>query len=180
MNKNYLDKLEFNKIQQMLSDFSATYIGKDLCFKLEPSNVTTIVKHNLQETQEAVNLISRNNSPSFYEIADITVHLKNLESNNILSIKSLLELMTIFKLSQELKDYFNKDFINKENFTILSDLFIGLYSNKDIVNKINSCIIDENTIDDKASKTLSSIRKKQKNLEQDIRNKLNQMIHSST
>lgn len=180
MNKNYLDKLEFNKIQKMLSNFSATYIGKDLCFKLKPSNVTTIVKHNLQETQEAVNLISRNNSPSFCEIDDITVHLKNLESNNILLIKSLLELMTIFKLSQELKDYFNKDFINKEDFPILSDLFIGLYSNKDIVNKINSCIIDENTIDDKASKTLSSIRKKQKNLEQDIRNKLNQMIHSST
>ena len=43
-----------------------------------------------------------------------------------------------------------------------------------------TCILDENTIDDKASKTLSSIRKQERNLEQDIRTKLNEMIHSST
>ena len=43
-----------------------------------------------------------------------------------------------------------------------------------------SCILDENTIDDKASKTLQSIRKKQKKLEQDIRTKLTDMLHSST
>ena len=43
-----------------------------------------------------------------------------------------------------------------------------------------SCILDENTIYDKASKTLHSIRKKQKKLEQDIRTKLTDMLHSST
>lgn len=40
--------------------------------------------------------------------------------------------------------------------------------------------MDEETIDDRASKTLQSLRKKQKKLEQDIRAKLNDMIRSST
>lgn len=180
MNNNYLEKLEFNKIKEILSTFSCTYIGKEYCANLFPTNIKEDVKYSLKETQEAVNLISRNSCPSFYEIADISIHLKNLESNNTLSIKSLLELTTILKLANELKEYFNKDFIENNDYPILCNLFIDLYSNKNIIEKINLCIIDENTIDDKASKSLSSIRKKQKNLEQDIRNKLSQMIHSST
>ena len=180
MNNNYLEKLEFNKIKEILSTFSCTYIGKEYCANLFPTNIKEDVKYSLKETQEAVNLISRNSCPSFYEIADISINLKNLESNNTLSIKSLLELTTILKLANELKEYFNKDFIENNDYHILCNLFIDLYSNKNIIEKINLCIIDENTIDDKASKSLSSIRKKQKNLEQDIRNKLSQMIHSST
>lgn len=180
MNNNYLEKLEFNKIKEILSTFSCTYIGKEYCANLFPTNIKEDVKYSLKETQEAVNLISRNSCPSFYEIADISINLKNLESNNTLSIKSLLELSTILKLANELKEYFNKDFIENNDYPILCNLFIDLYSNKNIIEKINLCIIDENTIDDKASKSLSSIRKKQKNLEQDIRNKLSQMIHSST
>lgn len=180
MNNNYLEKLEFNKIKEILSTFSCTYIGKEYCANLFPTNIKEDVKYSLKETQEAVNLISRNSCPSFYEIADISINLKNLESNNTLSIKSLLELTTILKLANELKEYFNKDFIENNDYPILCNLFIDLYSNKNIIEKINLCIIDKNTIDDKASKSLSSIRKKQKNLEQDIRNKLSQMIHSST
>ena len=180
MNNNYLEKLEFNKIKEILSTFSCTYIGKEYCANLFPTNIKEDVKYRLKETQEAVNLISRNSCPSFYEIADISINLKNLESNNTLSIKSLLELTTILKLANELKEYFNKDFIENNDYPILCNLFIDLYSNKNIIEKINLCIIDENTIDDKASKSLSSIRKKQKNLEQDIRNKLSQMIHSFT
>ena len=45
---------------------------------------------------------------------------------------------------------------------------------------MKSCIIDESTIDDKASKELYNIRKKQRNLEQDIKSKLNAYLHSST
>lgn len=91
-----------------------------------------------------------------------------------------MNLAYIFKLSQELKDYFNKDFLDLSEYPILADLFSELYANKSVTDKILACILDENTIDDKASKTLQSIRKKQKKLEQDIRTKLTDMLHSST
>lgn len=129
---------------------------------------------------EAVNLSYRNTCPSFSEIATITIELKKLESNHPLSAKSLLNLAHIFQLSQELKDYFNKDFLDVSEYPILANLFAELYANRSVSDKIFQCILDENTIDDKASKTLQSIRKKQKKLEQDIRMKLNDMIHSST
>lgn len=91
-----------------------------------------------------------------------------------------MNLATILKLSQELKDYFNKDFLDVSEYPILSNLFLKLYANKSITDKIFACILDENTIDDKASKTLQSIRKQERKLEQNIRTKLNDMIHSSS
>lgn len=176
----YLEKLEFNKILTMLSNFCITEQGKKLALSLLPSNQKTEVKQLLQETNEAVNLSYRNGFACFYEIADIGIELKKLESNSPLSAKSLLALAHIFKLAQDLKDYFDKDFLDSAEYPILSRLFFDLYTNKSITDKILACIIDETTIDDKASKSLQSIRRQKRKLEQDIRAKLNDMIHSSS
>ena len=39
MNKTYLEKLEYNKILDILSNFCHTYIGKDLSLNLLPINL---------------------------------------------------------------------------------------------------------------------------------------------
>ena len=174
-----LKKLEFHKILEILSNHCVTTMGKNLALHLIPSNSVSTVESLLSETSEAVNLTYRNSTPIFYEIENITTELKNLESNRPLSCKSLLNLKNIFKLSYELKNYFSKDFLDISEYPILSSLFNTLYSNKDLIDKITACILDENTIDDKASDLLQSIRKKQRNLEEDIHNQLNHMIHSS-
>ncbi len=180
MNTKYINKLEFYKITDMLSNFCVTYKGKEFSLNLLPSNDKNIVKQLLEETSEAVNLSYRNGIPSFYDFSDIALDLKKLESSSVLSAKSLLNLANIFKQSQDLKDYFNKDFLNLDDYFILSDLFSKLYSNKDIFKKIFHSILDENTIDDKASSNLYNIRKHKRKLEQDIKSKLNDMIHSQT
>ncbi len=179
MDYNCLKKLEFDKIIEMLTGFCSTNKGREFSLSLIPSNNENVVKNLLEETLEAVNLSYRNGMPSFYDIFDISLELKNLESNSTLSTKSLLNLATIFKQSQELKEYFQKDFLDINEYHVLSDLFNNLYSNQEVYKKIFSCIIDDNTIDDNASKNLLSIRKQKRKLEQDIRSKLNDMIHSS-
>ena len=175
----YLEKLEFNKILENLSSHCVTYLGKELALNLLPKYNHDQVQMLLNETQEAVNLIYRNSTPIFYEIKNIDAELKNLENNLALSCKSLLDLNLIFKSAYELKQYVNKDYVDMSTYPILNNLFNALYSNKSIIDKITSCILDENTIDDNASSKLKSIRKNQKKLEQDIKNKLNNMIHSS-
>lgn len=178
-NNTYIEKLEFNKILEKLSDYCVTYLGKELAKNLKVSNDINIVKLTLKETEEAVNLIYKNSTPPLLAIADIGKYLKILESGMLLTNMPLLQLAQIFKTAQELKKYFNKEYINTDEFPILSSIFSNLYNNLDIQNKIFSSIIDEETIDDKASVQLQKIRKKEKNVEQDIRNKLNNMIHSS-
>ena len=178
-NNTYIEKLEFNKILEILSNFCVTYLGKEIAKNLKVSNDINIVKLTLKETEEAVNLIYKNSTPPLSAIADISKYLKILESGMLLTNMPLLQLAQIFKTAQELKMYFNKEYINTDEFPILNSIFTKLYNNIEVQNKIFSSIIDEETIDDKASTQLQKIRKKEKNVEQDIRNKLNNMIHSS-
>lgn len=180
MNKNYLKKLEYNKIIEILSTYCNTYIGKLKCSTLIPYNDKEVVKKMLEETSEAVNLLYRNDNPPITEIADNTINIKMLESYGTLSIKSILDITNIFKISNYLKLYFYKDFIDVNDYTYLNEIFCKLYTNIDIIEKISYCITEENTISDNASTNLANIRKKQRNIEQDIKSKLNTFIHSST
>lgn len=180
MNANYLKKLEYNKILEILSTFCNTYIGKLKCSTLIPCNDKELVKNMLEETSEAVNLLYRNNTPPITEIADNTINIKILESFGTLSIQSILDITNIFKISNSLKLYFYKDFIDINDYNCLNEIFSKLYSNIDIIKKISYCITEENTISDKASTNLTNIRKKQRNIEQGIKSKLNTFIHSST
>ena len=180
MNTHYISKLEFNKVLENLSKYCSTNLGKELALNLPIYNEVNIVKQKLSETEEAVNLIYKNSVPSFSDIQDIHIYLINLESSQSLTMKGLLDLNTIFICARNLKNYFSKDYIEKDDFPILEGLFSSLYTNEGVISKISSSIIDENTIDDKASPELQKIRKKIRNLEQDIRSKLNSMIHSSS
>lgn len=180
MIKNDLEKLEYPKIIENLRGFCHTYLGKQKALALFPSSQKEVVKNSLAETEEATILLKRNSAPPFSEIADNTISLKLLQSNGVLSISSILELTHIFKLSEELKRYFTVEYILPNDFPILAPYFSELYTNAGILEKIKQTITEEKQISDKASSTLQKIRKNQRNLEQEIKTKLNQMIHSST
>ena len=178
MNKNYLTKLEFDKIQHNLSKFAITYIGKEKTLNLLPSNNKETVKLLLLETEEAEKLLFRNSTPPLNEISDNTIAIKALEAFGSLSITSILNITKILQMSDDLKNYFFVEYTNPDDFTCLNSIFSELYTNKSIIEKIKTSIIDENNISDKASAHLSSIRKKQRTIEQDIKNKLNHILHS--
>ena len=174
MNKKYLDKLEYNKILEILCSFAKTYIGIGKCKNLLPSNNVPFL---LNQTYEAYNLICRNGSLPISSIDNLDILLKNLESNLSLSSCDLLKLTHILKTSRELKEYFA---FNLEDYPNISEYFSMLYINKSLEKEVNSKILDENTIADTASSKLNSIRKAEKNLGIEIKNKLNTIIHSAT
>lgn len=174
MNKKYLEKLEYNKILEMLCSFAKTYIGIEKCKKLIPEKNVDFL---LEQTYEAYNLICRNGSLPISSINNIDILIKNLESNFSLTATDLLKLTHVLKTSRELKEYFSFD---ATDYNLISDFFSNLYINKQLEKEINDKILDENTISDNASAKLKSIRKSQKNLSLEIKNKLNTIIHSQT
>jgi len=181
MNKKYLDKLEYNKILDILSSFCKTYIGKDICFNLEPCTDKQKVQKMLDETNEAISIRYRKGTPPLASTPNINIWLKALDGNTILSSKALLELARVLKMSRELYEYFySEDTIKLNEYPILKNSFSSLYTNDQIEKKIFSTILDENTISDNASPKLASIRRNKRKLEQDLKDKLNVFIHSST
>lgn len=51
MTTNYLNKLEFYKILEIVANFSTTYIGKDLILNLKPKFTKSEVEKSLSETR---------------------------------------------------------------------------------------------------------------------------------
>ena len=181
MNSTYLNKLEYNKILEILSKHSVTYLGKELCLNLMPNNKKEKVTKLLQETTEGCNLIARKGNLPVVPFENVDIYIKNLESSISLSSKGLLEIGKILKLSRELKSYFYEDEnIDLSEFTILDTYFSSLYNNKKIEDEILKSILDEDVIADDASSTLSSLRRNRRKLESEIKETLNKIVHSST
>lgn len=181
MNNNSFEILEFNKILEILSTYTKTYIGNKLVMDLKPSfDVLEVTNLGLQ-TNEALDIINKYGIPPIDEFNNVSIHLKKLSSNNILSIKEILDLGSILKMSRELKLFFDELSKNVNlKFNILQPFFSNLYLNLELEKEIFFKIIDENTLYDKASDALYSIRKQKKTLEQNIKDKLNHFIHSAT
>ena len=177
---NSLKKLEFNKILESVSNYCKTYIGKNYVSELRPSQDKENIQEMLNETSQGVILIQRNSTPPLGEIADITVYLKALESYGTLSIKALLEIQNILQMSANLKKYFEKDYLETSDFSAIEQYFLDLYVNPSIVATFAKSIVDEDTIADTASSKLQDIRRRERKIEQDIRSKLNGILHSST
>ncbi len=177
METRYFEKLEFNLIRKKLESIATTFNGKNMALNLMPfSNKKDVTKAGKQTTEASILIYRKGNLP-ISEIEDITIHLKKLNSNISLSLKQLLDLANILKISRNMKEYFSSQEIDMSEFENLEGLFTNLYSNPNIENTIFTSIIDENTLDDKASSTLSNIRKSIRNKEQEIKNKLNSFLH---
>ena len=173
-----LNKLEYNEIIKNLGGYCKTYLGKNLCEQLVPNFSYEQVDVLLNETKQANTLLHQKGIPPFYETEELEKYIKVLESNQTLSIKGLLNFAVLLKMCRELKEYFYDD--SSVTFEYLEKYFSFLYSNPSIEKNIFDKIIDENSVADNASSKLASLRRNRKNFEQEVKDKLNGFIHSST
>ena len=180
MKHYYLEKLEYYNILEQISTYTCTYIGKKQVLSTLPSFSYEEVISLQNKIYEAFSFIQKFGFPPLTDIANIADSLNKLKSNYTLSIKNILEINHILKLSNELQKHFysNAD-LDINNFVILNQLFSNLYVNKPLIQEINNCFLDENTVDDRASNKLFELRKKSRNLEKAIKEKLHSIIHSS-
>lgn len=178
---DYLEKLEYSKILEELSKYAKTKNAKEKIIKLKPYTDREKVVEKLEETNEALDIIYRSSMPPKieYEDEESTVAIKSLKNYGILPIKLLLNLANILKSSHEWKTYFYQEYIDPSQYPRLEEIFSKLYENKEITDKIDKSISSENMIEDNASKELARIRRTKKNIEQDIKQKLSNLIHSS-
>lgn len=178
MNSKTLEKLEFDKICKIVSDFAITYRGKNLSTTLAPMSAKKEVAKAQAQTTEAVTLLYRLGSTPISEIADITICLKQLENSHSLTMKQLLDLAHILQISQNLKTYFDTEIIEISDFPATRNLFENLYSNPGLVKSVTTSILDENTMADDASPNLKTIRNTIRKKEQEIHTKLHSLLHS--
>jgi len=178
MDEKALKILEFDKIIRKLAAMAASELGRELAESLSPETDYSKVQSLLEETSAGVSFILRKGSPPLGGIHDIRGSLKRVEIGSVLSPGELLKVADTLRACRNLKNYCSDSAISDEDNAV-SRLVERLETNKRIEEKISLSILSEDEIADSASPELSNIRRKIKEAQNSVKEKLNEILRSA-
>ncbi|GLC28701.1 endonuclease MutS2 [Clostridium omnivorum] len=179
MNEKALRVLEFNKIKEKIKNYANTGAAKELIDRLEPYDNIFEVREHLEETKEAFMLLIKKGSPPFEGIYDVREAISRVEKGSSLMPGQLLRIAQMLRCARRFKDYVNRK-EEEENFRVIEDICEGLIPLKKLEDDILLAIVSEDEISDKASTTLSNIRRSLKDKNASIKDKVNSLIRSNS
>jgi len=180
LNKKSLRVLEYYKIIDMLKSYCVSSLGKALAEKVVPMYEKNKIEKFQMETQEALQIRIKRGSPPIGEIYEMKSKVKRAEIGGVLSPKSLLEVSRNLSVARKLKGYLRHDSEDRESKYINIEKYISeLVIDKKLEEEIDIAIISEEEISDLASSKLRSIRKGMLQKQDNIRQKLDSMVHST-
>lgn len=177
MNEKTFKVLEYYKIKEILKKYTVTKAGKDLIDNLKPYNNLYEIKEHLEETKEALILLTTKSAPPFEGIYDVREAFLRAKKNSTLMPVELLRIGNMLKSSRNFKEYVqSKD--DETTYRVLEDIIAGIVPFKNIEDEIFRAIIGEDEIADRASETLFIIRKKLKDKSSSIKDRVNSMVRT--
>lgn len=175
-----LETLEYSKILHKLAHHAATDLGKQWAVELSPSTDLEEVKLRLQATDEAYHVDRLKGGAPFGGISDIRGALQRARIGAMLSPYELLQTADTIAGGRRLRKFLEA--VHKETHPIplLAEQCEQLSEDRTAETQIRSCINDQAEVMDSASPELQTVRRELRNGESRIREKLEQMIRSSS
>ena len=178
MEERTLRVLEFNKIKEKLKEYAITHGGKNLIDNLIPYDTVFEVKNKLKESNEALDLLITKGNPPFEGLFDVREGVERAKKGGVLSAGQLLKIGGMLKCSRRFKEYIYRR-EDEVPHVILEDLAYILTPIKNLEDIIEMSIISEDEISDKASSTLNGIRRKLKEKNSSVRDKINSIVRAN-
>ncbi|MGO4541595.1 endonuclease MutS2 [Paenibacillus sp. 2TAB19] len=179
MDTKILTTLEFPKIIHKLTHHAATSLGKAAAEQLQPVSDLEAVKPMLQATDEAYTADRLKGSAPFGGITDITAPLHRARIGGTLNPEELLNIASTSRGGRRVKKHIGV--IHEDHpIPMLQFQAEQLTENKPLEDAIFDCIDDQAEVMDSASSELASIRRELRSGESRIREKMEQMIRSSS
>ena len=175
--KRTLRVLEFPKILERLAQYAMTDNGKALCRTLVPSDQEAQVRRSLDETEEAVVLLTYLGSNPLIGFHDVTEYISIAKKGACLSPRALMDVAMLLRASRSARASLCKE---RDNTPLLISLASRLTVLESVESDINDAIIAEDEIADRASSELYQIRRQIRSANERMREKLNQMIRSTS
>ncbi|EJE7236629.1 endonuclease MutS2 [Clostridium sporogenes] len=169
--------LEFNKIQEILKNYTCTKAAKDIIEDLKPYDSVYEVREHLEETKEAFKLLVTKGTPPFEGVYDIRSGISLAEKGSTLLPGQLLKIAAVLRCARRFKEYINHK-EEEENYRALEDICEGIFSLPKIEEEIFNAIEGEDEIADRASSTLYNIRRSLKEKNYSVRDKINSLVRS--
>ena len=170
--------LEFNKIIEILKEFTKTMKAKEYLENIKiPNDYNGIINLN-NKTKDAYNNINKYSDIPLSNIDDVDRIIKRSTQNGILTAMELVKVSNFIDTTSNVINYFKTLSSLKIESNVLNNLVNNLELPKTLKTNINLVVDKDGNILDNASRDLFTIRKSLKSLENRLRAKLNELLIS--
>lgn len=179
LNTKILTTLEYNKIIDKLKEHAATSLGKEMVEALTPATELDVVKNMLQLTDEAFAADRLKGAAPFGGIFNISASLHRARISGTLNPTELIEVASTSRGSRRVKRHIAV--VNEEHAVPALMQYTEMISeHRELEEAIFACIDEQGDVLDQASSELATIRREIRLGEGRIREKLENMIRSSS
>lgn len=172
-----LKALEYDKILNLVSGFAQSENGKALVREIRPCMDFEKCKELLLETKEATRLLYDYNVNPSFNVDDVTESVRYAEKQSTLSIKELMQIATVLRISSEVKSAVTK---NKTEMPILFSFGEDIYTADRLAEEIDDAVLNDEELRDSASPDLASIRSAIRRAGERLKEKILSIISNRT
>ena len=177
LSEKTLKTLEYDKIMFSVSTFAVLNKTKNDIVSFLPETDITSARFLLNKTTEAYKLLYTYSVSGIYYCFDLSDESIRVKAGGTLSAGEILKYAAALKSARIAKNSILS--VNDDSVKVIPSIANRLFINPDFEKEVASKIISEDEISDNASEKLYSIRKTIRNLNAEIRNKLNSYMHGS-
>ena len=178
MNRKTLEKLEYNKIIDLLMEQASSFAGKEKCKKLKPMTSLEAIESAQEQTASAFTRIVKKGRPSFSGVNPVNDSLRRLEIGGTIGSGELLRICKLLETAGRIKTYGRHE--NADDREDCLDIFFQqLAPAAPLTAEIRRCIIDEDEISDDASANLKHIRRSINHLNDKVHSTLSGLVNGS-
>ena len=171
----HLKAIELDKVLLMVAERACNDDAKEAILNLRPESNLQLVADLLRKTEDAYILLAKFGGPSFGGLKNVNNALARAKAGAMLTMKELLDIGSTVRAIRNLRDWRDG---NGQDPLSIDIYFSSLMPNKFLEERIFSAILSEDEMSDNASAELASIRRKIKNQENAVREKLEKIIRS--
>lgn len=151
-----LEKLEFHKILDRLSQLVSSAPARTLVRQIQPLTDIPVIRLELERVSEAKALLIGEGTLPLDGIKDVLTALKKSTiTNNFLNATDLIEIASTLRAARTLSAFFNK---RRDSAPQLALLAGDLFYDRVVEFNIYECLEEEGSVKDGASKDLKRIR----------------------
>lgn len=178
MNRKTLEKLEYNKIIELLCEHASSFAGKEKCKKLKPMTSLDRIELAQDQTAAAFTRLVKKGRPSFSGVHPVNDSLRRLEIGASIGSGELLRICKLLETAGRIKSYGRHENVDDKE-DCLDVFFSELVPANPLTTEIRRCIIEEDEIADDASANLKHIRRSIQQMNDKVHTTLSVLVNGS-
>jgi DNA mismatch repair protein MutS2 len=150
-----LNKIEFDLVRRILSEYCSSSLGKGLALRIGPSRNPEVINHWLAQVTQMVKAIGAHGLPPFGGITDITAALANATPGAGASGEDFAKIAEFLEGAGNVRAWFGA---LAAEFNLLHELGTGVGNFEGEIKAIRAIIAPDGSVADNASPRLAEIR----------------------